>query len=157
MPRSRFRSTMSLIGGLVLLAGCGGEPAAKAAETGAAAGPAELTAFQLEHGIGPVTEPVVLGPVDPAKVAAGQAIFETKCSACHKLGERYVGPAVGDVLARRSPTFVMNMILNPQEMYERHPAVKQMLAEYMSYMPNQNLTRDEARAVVEYLRHENAE
>ncbi len=154
MPR---RAVASLIVVLVS-AGCGGDaPAPAARDTARAPASGALSAFQQEHGIGPVTEAITLGPIDEGLAEQGEALFETKCSACHKLGERYVGPAVGDVLARRSPTFVMNMILNPQEMYERHPAVKQMLAEYMSYMPNQNLTRDEARAVVEYLRHENAE
>ena len=51
-----------------------------------------------------------------------------------------------------TPEFVMNMILNPQEMVERHPVAKQMLAERMTFMANQNLTLDEARAVLEYLR-----
>ena len=46
----------------------------------------------------------------------------------------------------------MNMILNPQEMYTRHPDVKKLLAEFMTQMPNQGLTQDEAREVVEYLR-----
>jgi mono/diheme cytochrome c family protein len=84
--------------------------------------------------------------------AQGQAVFEQKCSACHKLGEKYIGPALGEVLERRTPAFVMNMILNPQEMIDKHPVVKQLVAETMSFMPNQNVTRDEARAVLEYIR-----
>ena len=44
------------------------------------------------------------------------------------------------------------MILNPQEMVERHPVAKQLLAERMTFMANQNLTIEEARAVLEYLR-----
>ena len=71
---------------------------------------------------------------------------------CHKMGEKYVGPALGEVSKRRTPAYIMNMILNPQEMVERHPVAKQMLAERMSFMANQGLTRDEARAVLEYLR-----
>ena len=51
----------------------------------------------------------------------------------------------------------MNMVLNPQEMVERHPVAKKLLAEHMTSMPNQGLTPDEARQVVEYLRHEAAE
>ena len=111
-----------------------------------------LTAFQVEHGIGPLTEAVTLGELDTELAAQGALVFEAKCSACHKLGERYVGPALGEVLDRRTPAFVMNMMLNPEEMYQRHPEVKKLLAEYMSYMPNQNVTPDDARAVVEYLR-----
>ncbi|NOT08991.1 MAG: c-type cytochrome [Gemmatimonadales bacterium] len=112
----------------------------------------ELTAFEVEHGIGPVKEAITLGPVDPAMAGRGKATFEGKCSACHKLDTTYVGPALGEVTGRRTPAFVMNMILNPQEMVERHPVAKQMLAERMTFMANQGLTVTEAREVVEYLR-----
>jgi mono/diheme cytochrome c family protein len=139
---------------LLLLAACGGggdQPAPP--QGGAAAAGGDLTAFQLEHGIGPITEPISLpGGADGAMAAAGEAVFETKCSACHKMGEKYVGPALGEVTTRRSPAFIMNMMLNPQEMIERHPVVKQLVAEAMSFMPNQGLTQDEARQVLEYLR-----
>ena len=145
---SRSRSLPLL---LALLAACGGGE--KPAPAAAAAGGGALTPFQTEHGIGPVTEPVTLpATVDPAMADAGKAVFETKCSACHKMGEKYVGPALGEVTTRRSPAFIMNMILNPQEMVERHPVAKQLLAEHMSFMPNQGVTQDEARQVVEYLR-----
>jgi len=111
-----------------------------------------LSAFELEHGIGPVKEPIELGPLDAATAATGKGVFEAKCTACHKMDTLYIGPALGEVTARRSGAFIMNMILNPQEMVERHPVAKQMLAERMSFMANQGLTRDEARAVLEYLR-----
>jgi cytochrome c1 len=116
------------------------------------AGGAALTPFEMENGIGPVKEKVVLGPVDQALADKGKALFETKCSACHKLDTLYVGPALGEVTTRRTPAYIMNMILNPQEMVERHPIAKQLLAERMTFMANQNLTVEEARAVVEYLR-----
>lgn len=148
-----IRSWMVVTIGLVL-AGCGGGGGdAPAPAPPPPAGPAELTAFQLEHGIGPVTEVITLpATVDHELAEQGEEVFEQKCSACHKLGEKYIGPALGEVLARRSPAFVMNMILNPQEMIERHPVTKQLVAETMSFMPNQNVTRDEARAIVEYFR-----
>jgi hypothetical protein len=44
------------------------------------------------------------------------------------------------------------MILNPIEMEEKHPVVKKLLAEYMTQMTNQNLSFDDARAVLEYFR-----
>jgi hypothetical protein len=46
----------------------------------------------------------------------------------------------------------MNMILNPAEMVEKHPEARKLLAEFMTPMPDQNLTQDDARAVLEYLR-----
>ena len=134
---------------------CGGseKPAAGGSDQ-AAAGGAEgaLTEFQLEHGIGPITEVVEVGDIDPALAAKGDSVFRVKCASCHKIGERYVGPPLGEIVQRRSATFIMNMIMNPKGMYENHPETKKLLAEYLSYMPNQNVSRDEARAVVEYLR-----
>jgi mono/diheme cytochrome c family protein len=135
-------------------AACGGKeqnqpPAPASAAVG---GEGDLTAFQQEHGIGPVTTVVTLGPADHELAEDGEDVFKAKCTACHKMDEKYVGPALGEVLTRRSPTYVMNMILNPQEMVERHPIAKQLLAEHMTLMANQNLTVEQARAVVEYLR-----
>jgi len=46
----------------------------------------------------------------------------------------------------------MNMMLNPQEMYTRHPVVKELLGQYMTQMANLGLTVEQARAIVEYLR-----
>jgi cytochrome c len=142
--------TVSLVG---LTACGGGEKAPPPAAGGApAAAGSDLTPFQLENGIGPITEAITLGPVDQEEAAEGQKVFEAKCTACHKLGERYVGPPLGGILEKVTPAFAMNMILNPQEMYTRHPVVKKLLGEYMTQMPNQGLTQEEAREVVEYLR-----
>lgn len=127
---------------------CGGSEQAPTAKP---AGPAELTAAELENGIGPVKE-ISLGALDDALAAQGATLFKTKCSACHKMDQRYVGPALGDVTQRRTPAFIMNMILNPEEMTKRHPVARQLLAEYAAPMAKQNLTEAEARAVLEYLR-----
>jgi|AntDeeMinimDraft_5_1070356.scaffolds.fasta_scaffold01898_1 mono/diheme cytochrome c family protein len=110
-----------------------------------------LTDFQMKNGIGPVIEPVSIGEIDEELAEQGEQIFQTKCSACHKLAERYVGPPLGDVLNKRTPAYVMNMTLNPDQMLKEHPEAKKLLAEYMTPMPNQNITREEARAIVEYL------
>lgn len=112
----------------------------------------DLTPFELEHGIGPYTQEVELGPVDAALAAQGEEQYTMLCESCHRLEDRFVGPALGGVLERRSPTYVLNMMLNPQEMTSRHPAAKQLLAEYMTIMPNQQLKKDQARAILEHLR-----
>lgn len=113
---------------------------------------AGLSEFELENGIGPVKQKLELGQIDQKLVKKGEEIFNTKCIACHKLDERYVGPAQRDVIKRRTPEFIMNMLLNPIEMQERHPVVKKLLAEYMTQMTNQNLSFDDARAILEYFR-----
>lgn len=139
---------------VVAIAACGGKETAGSAPPAADAGQGAdgLTPFQLEHGIGPITEVLTLGALDQGLADSGQKVFGAKCTACHKVGEKYIGPELGGVLTRRTPTFVMNMILNPNEMVERHPVAKQLLAEAMTLMANQGLTTEDARAVVEYLR-----
>ncbi len=147
---------------LLLLAACGGKGDA-GGEAAPAGQPADgqagtaLTAFQMKNGIGPVTEEVTLGPIDRALAETGEQIFEARCSACHKLGERYVGPPLGDVLTRRTPAYAMNMMLNPDTMYTRHPEARALLAQYATQMPNLQLKVEEARAIVEYIRKEAAE
>lgn len=155
MSGLRLPAPLALALGLLALTACGGKPdaAPPAAQAPAAPG-SDLTPFQLEHGIGPVTEAIQLGPVDEEMAEDGEKIFTAKCSACHKMTEKYVGPPLGDVTVRRTPAFIMNQILNPEGMYTKHPEVRKLLAEYMTQMPNQAVTQEEARKIVEYLRTE---
>jgi cytochrome c len=103
-------------------------------------------------GVGPVKS-VTLGPIDQAMVAEGQKIFQEKCSACHKPTEKFVGPAPKGILERRSPEWIMNMILNPDKMVKEDPVAKQLLMDYnLAPMANQNLTEEQARKILEYFR-----
>ena len=73
--------------------------------------------------------------------------------ACHRPDKKFIGPAPKGVLERRTPEWVMNMILNPEEMVQKDPLAKDLLVEFNgSPMANQNLTEEEARAVLEYFR-----
>ncbi|MGB1831346.1 MAG: cytochrome c, partial [Flavobacteriaceae bacterium] len=57
------------------------------------------------------------------------------------------------IYERRSPEWVMNMLLNPTEMLKQDPIAKALLKEYNNVMMlNQNLEESEARAIAEYLR-----
>ncbi len=157
MPSSLHRLPLVALAALVLGAACGGSDAPPAQQTtaapaSAAAAGSDLTPFQLENGIGPVTEAITLGPIDKPMADAGKALFDTKCGACHKMTDKYVGPPLGEVTTRRTPAFIMNQVLNPEGMYSKHPVVKQLLGEYMTQMPNLGLTQEQARQVVEYLR-----
>ena len=144
------------LGGCVLLlvglAACAGEADRESADTRSEDQTDMLSQTELEHGIGPIQELELSPIIDTVLVSQGQAVFTTKCAACHKLEERYVGPPLGQVLDRRSPEFVMNMMLNPDEMAKKHPEGKDMLAEYFTLMPSQNLTESDARSILEFLR-----
>ncbi len=95
---------------------------------------------------------VPLKEVDQQLASQGQNLFEMKCSACHKINERYIGPAIKDVTIRRTPEWIMNMILDPIGMAQNDPTAKKLLAEYGAPMANQSLTQKEARAILEYFR-----
>ncbi len=105
----------------------------------------------VDKGVGEITE-VVLNDIDPNLAKLGEEQFVAKCSACHKIDKRFIGPALRGVTQRRSPEWIMNMILDPEKMVRENPAAQQLLAEYISPMANQNLTKDEARSILEYFR-----
>ena len=104
-------------------------------------------------GIGPITSMTFPDEIDEELVALGEAKFNAICIACHMVDQRMIGPAMEGIYERRSPEWVMNMILNPDGMLKEDPIAKALLKEYNNaIMLNQNLTEDEARAVAEYLR-----
>jgi hypothetical protein len=103
-------------------------------------------------GIGPIKS-ITLGPLDRAMADEGQKIFQEKCSACHKPEEKFIGPAPMGIMDRRSPEWIMNMILSPEKMVKDDPIAKQLLMDYnLAPMANQNLTEDQARKILEYFR-----
>ncbi len=108
-----------------------------------------------DKGIGPIKS-ITLSEIDEAMAAEGKEIFKLKCSACHKITKRFVGPGLAGVTERRSPEWIMNMILNPEVMVAENPIAKKLLAEYLAPMANQNLTENEARLILEYFRTKKA-
>ncbi len=147
--------TFSLL--LLAVAACSssGDSASDALSASGSSTDNGLSAFELEHGIGPITQIVDYGDIDPSMAERGKAIFDSKCMSCHKFGDRYVGPDLAQVTQTRSGAYIMNMILNPAEMVQKHPEARAKLAEYMTPMPFQNVTEEEARDILEYLRSQN--
>jgi len=115
----------------------------------------ETTADLSDKGVGPVKNVAIAATIDDKLVAEGKALFKSKCSACHKIKKRFVGPALKGVTQRRSPEWIMNMILNPEVMVVKNETAKKLLAEYHAPMANQSLTEKEARAIYEYFRTKN--
>ena len=109
-------------------------------------------------GIGPVKSMELPADINAEMAANGADIFKKMCSACHKMDKKFVGPSLADVTERRSPEWIMNMILNPEEMIKKDPIAKKLLIESnMAVMANQGLKEDEARAIVEYFRQYDAQ
>jgi mono/diheme cytochrome c family protein len=103
-----------------------------------------------DKGVGPVTS-LPLGPIDKAMAAKGKKLFAENCSACHKLQDEYIGPPLGDVASKTTPEFIMNMMLNTQEMLQKDPIAQHELAKYSSQMAD-NVNKEQARDILEYLR-----
>jgi mono/diheme cytochrome c family protein len=104
-------------------------------------------------GVGPIKSVSFADDIDAEMAAAGEAKYQAICTACHMAEQRMIGPALKGVYERRSPEWVMNMILNPDGMLKEDPIAKALLKEYNNaIMLNQNLTEEEARNVAEYLR-----
>lgn len=104
-------------------------------------------------GVGPIKSVTLGATVDQALADKGAIVFKSKCSACHKTNKKFVGPNPTGVLERRSPEWVMNMILNPVQMVKEDPVAIALLKKFNgSPMANQNLTEEEARQVLEYFR-----
>jgi mono/diheme cytochrome c family protein len=94
------------------------------------------------------------GEVDASLAARGEQLFTAKgCIGCHTVGGgRLTGPDLQGVTERRSYDWIVAMITNPDSMLRVDPVAKQLLGEYMTPMLNTNTTREEARAIYEYLR-----
>jgi nitrous-oxide reductase len=102
-------------------------------------------------GIGPIKS-LSLEDIQSELAQRGKSTFEAKCSACHKLDQRFVGPALNGVTLRRQPEWIMNMILNPTEMTQKDEGAKELLSTFATQMADMGLTEKEARDVLEYFR-----
>lgn len=103
-------------------------------------------------GIGPVDHVDLGDDVDQQMADAGEAYFNSVCIACHRVETRMVGPALKGILNERSPEWVMNMILNTNEMLEKDETAKALLEIYQAPMTYMGTTEDEARELIEYFR-----
>ncbi len=104
-------------------------------------------------GVGPVKSLTLDPEIDRQLAVEGKEVYGQMCIACHKPDTKFIGPAPKGILERRSPEWVMNMILNPEVMIQEDPLAKDLLMEFNgSPMANQGLTEEQARAILEYFR-----
>lgn len=104
-------------------------------------------------GTGTIKEVKLDPTIDQAMVDRGAALFKTNCTACHKVEKRFIGPSPTGIMKRRSPEWIMNMILDPQLMVAEDRCAMDMLVEFNgAAMANQNLTEPQARDILEFFR-----
>lgn len=161
----RIHKTLIILFSLALMS-CGGSSNEGAADGGSETKATEKTEEKPENkvkaserveldnkGVGPV-ESVTLDPEIDMKLAEeGKTTYDAMCLGCHKPDKRFIGPAPKGILERRSPEWVMNMILNPEVMIKEDPLARDLLMEFNGApMANQGLTREQARGILEYFR-----
>jgi len=145
-----------LVSGTILFAACGGgvqkdEPAVdinKLAEEKPEVHGTEVKASDV----------TLNNPLNAEWVSAGKGTYELKCQSCHRLTEeKLVGPGWKNVTQRRKPEWILNMITNVDMMLEKDAEAQKLLELCMVRMPMQNLTLEEARKVLEFMRNNDGE
>ncbi len=153
---------------IITLVGCGGKEEKKedssvtigqkpATEVSKEAAPVSdvkpsQTIDLTNKGIGPIKS-VTLGELDQAMASKGAELFKTNCTACHKPDKKFIGPAPKGILERRTPEWVMNMIMDPEGMTKNDPLAHALLLEFNgSPMANQHMSEEQSRAILEYFR-----
>ena len=109
---------------------------------------AEIHGWEIKPG-----EVELTTPLNQQWVSDGKGIYDVKCQSCHKLTEdRIVGPGWKGVTQRRKPHWIMNMITNVDMMLEKDPEAQKLLEQCLVRMPNQNISKDQARHLLEFMR-----
>ena len=150
-----------LVGLLIWMSSCGN----KSSQVANNEQPKEVSEEQVEtvpaseritldnKGVGSVKHVELAEELDQEMVERGRELFTTNCTACHKTDKRFIGPSPKGILKRRSPEWIMNMILDPSLMVEQDQCAKDLLVEFNgAAMANQNMTEAQARDILEFFR-----
>ena len=87
-------------------------------------------------------------------VQKGQTIYLVKCRICHYISAATLtGPGWKNITQRRTPAWIMNMILSPDLMVQYDAEAKKQRQMFNITMPVLQLSREEARDVLEFMRH----
>jgi len=130
------------------------EESSSASDPTVTEGPAaDPSSYDPKRGEGKFTTVELGAALDQAMATKGEEVAGVKCTSCHKMtDEKLVGPGWKGVTERRKPEWIMNFITNPDPMIDKDPEVQAQLEICLVRMPNQGLTDDDARHILEYMR-----
>lgn len=130
---------------LMAVAGCGG------GGSGDGTGPSGGTATGSLFDTGPRAGEA---PADEQLAEVGEKLFKSKtCSTCHGFGVRITGPDLQGVTDRRTAAWMEQQMLHPDVMTKEDPISHELLGKYAVQMPNLMLKPEEAKALIEFLKH----
>lgn len=153
----KTRTVLASIMIAAIFASCGGGETKKNETTQEPAKSmvADAATYDPKRGEGKYTaESLALtNKLDEAQATTGENVSNVKCTSCHKMSaEKLVGPGWKGVTERRTGEWIMNFITNPDPMLDKDPEAQAMLELCLVRMPNQSLSDEDARAILEYMR-----
>lgn len=94
---------------------------------------------------------------DAEVIAQGEQMFKNNCTACHRINERLVGPALRDVTDRRELDWLLPYIKNPQKMISNgDPIAVELFEEYKVVMTSFPFSDDQIISILSYITAESA-
>lgn len=152
-------SILALVFSFTFFASCGGDKskteqdASKPVTEETDATASDPSSYDPNRGEGKYDSVELGASLDQAMASKGEEVSGVKCTSCHKMtDEKLVGPGWKGVTERRKPEWIMNFITNPDPMIDKDPEVQAQLEICLVRMPNQGLSDDEARSILEYMR-----
>lgn len=102
-------------------------------------------------GIGPI-DTLVLETINDSLMNRGKKLFETKCTQCHTMEFKNVGPEISDLLAYREPEWVVNFLINKDKMLAKDSLAMYTRSKYEADCGAEITSKDEAKEILEYFR-----
>jgi nitrous-oxide reductase len=92
-------------------------------------------------------------PMTEAQERGEKAYLKGGCTGCHVIGKVSSGPDLTGALQRHAngEEFLYNFIMNPEEYYD-HPYINAMIQAFKLRMPNQGMTSQETKDIIEYMK-----
>lgn len=106
---------------------------------------------QSIYGVGSI-EKMNLEPINDSIMKYGLKIFNSKCTSCHTMEYKNSGPDLSDILSRRQPEWVMNYLLNHQEMLAKDSIAIKTNIKFENNCKLESINQTEAYAILEYFR-----
>jgi mono/diheme cytochrome c family protein len=151
----RPRNLLAISCFILPLVGCSQPATQQSATSTATSAPTPTLAMVSKYDSGPRAGET---PIVEAQVKVGESLFQEKgCSACHTFGKKLSGPDLAGVTKRRTAQWMENQILHPEVMTKEDPISHQLMTVHALQMPNQGLTPDQVKSVIEYLKHRDHE
>lgn len=103
------------------------------------------------YGIGPYQK-ISLSQINDSIMQTGKKLFDKNCSSCHTMEYKNSGPDLSNILERRTPEWIMNYMMNLDEMKLKDSISVNLDKKYNSNCKIIIKNENEAFSILEYFR-----